>query len=149
MGTPYELNAYANSRWVAPPAEMLMPLFFQALQRTNYFYAVVSPPFAGVTQLRLDTQLLKLQQEFLLPTSQVRLIIQVALVNNVTNQIVGSKQFVVVIPAIENNAYGGVLATNKAAVIVSARIAEFVVQQAKERAGQIRSHVNHDQVSHK
>lgn len=131
MATPFELKSFADNRWVAPPAQMLLPMFVRALRNTSYFYAVVAPPFVGITNLRLDTQLIKLQQEFLLPTSQLRLIVQASLVSNVTNRIVASRQFEVVIPTSENNPYGGVLAANKAAATLSRKIAQFAVNAAR------------------
>lgn len=129
--TPFELNSYANNRWVAPPAQMLLPMFVRALRNTGYFYAVVSPPFSGITNLRLDTELVKLQQEFLLPTSYVRLVVQASLISNITNHVMASRQFEVVIPTTENNPYGGVLAANKAAAIISRKVAQFAARYAR------------------
>ncbi|WP_423063664.1 ABC-type transport auxiliary lipoprotein family protein [Candidiatus Paracoxiella cheracis] len=128
METPFELESFADNRWVAPPAQMLLPMFVRALRNTSYFYAVVSPPFSGITNLRLDTELIKLQQEFLLPTSRVRLVVQASLISNVTNHVVASRQFEVVVPTSENNPYGGVLAANRAAALISREIAQFAVR---------------------
>jgi len=125
---PYKLKTYANNRWVASPAEMLMSLLARQLRSKGYFYAVVTPPFSGVGNYRLDTRLLVLQQEFLRPTSVVRLVMQASLVNNTTNRVLASKRFQVLVNAPENNPYSGVLATNKAANILSKRIARFVTQ---------------------
>jgi cholesterol transport system auxiliary component len=130
MITPYELKAFANNRWVAPPAQMLLPLLVQAVRNTGYFSAVVSPPFAGITDYHLDTQLLKLQQEFLLPNSVVRLSVQASLISSHTSQVVASRLFEVVVVAQTNNPYGGVLAANQAAAIISNRIAKFCMRYA-------------------
>lgn len=127
MVTPYELNAYSQSQWVAPPAQMLTTVIASSLRRTNFFAAVITPPFSGVTSYRLDTQLIKLQQEFLLPTSQEHLTLLVTLINNSSNRVLATKQFDIVLPTQENNPYGGVLAANKAAAQLSAQIASFVV----------------------
>ena len=43
MLTSYQLKSYANNRWVSLPAALLTQIFVQALRRTGYFYAVVSP----------------------------------------------------------------------------------------------------------
>lgn len=131
MITPYELRTFADNRWVAPPAQMLLPIFVQAIRKTGYFIAVVSPPFAGVTSYHLDTQLLKLQQEFLLPNSVVRLSIQASLVSSRTSQVVASRLFEVVMVTQTNNPYGGVLAANQAAAIVSEQIAQFCMRYAR------------------
>lgn len=126
--TPYELKSYVDNRWVSPPAQMLLPLLLSALRSQGYFYAVVSPPFSGVTNFRLETQVVKLQQEFLLPISRVRLVIQAQLINNTTNRIVATRRFETVISAAENNPYGGVRAANTAAATLSRQIARFCVR---------------------
>ena len=132
MLTPYQLSSYANNQWVAPPSQMLLPLFVQALRQTGYFFAVVSPPFIGVTNYRCETRLLKLRQEFFLSISQVRLTVQALLIKNSTNRIIASQLFEVLISAPSNNPYGGVLAANQAAAIISYRIALFCVAHTRE-----------------
>ncbi|OGO90989.1 MAG: hypothetical protein A3F41_05085 [Coxiella sp. RIFCSPHIGHO2_12_FULL_44_14] len=129
--TPYELKSYVNNRWVASPAQMLLPLLVDALSRTGYFYAVASAPFSGMTQFRLDTQLLTLQQEFLLPTSRVRLVIQAFLIRNRDNRIVASQRFSINLPAVGNTPYSGVLAANKAVFLITQQIAAFCINHAK------------------
>ena len=131
MLTPYQLSFYANNQWVAPPSQMLLPLFVRALRQTGHFFAVVSPPFSGRTNYRFDTYLLKLQQEFFLPISQVRLTVQALLIKNSTNQIIASQLFEVLIQAPNNNPYGGVLAANRAAAIISHRIALFCITHTR------------------
>jgi len=126
---PYKLKMYANHRWVAPPAEMLMVLLAQQLRATGYFHAVVTPPFSGVANYRLDTQLLALQQEFLQPVSSIRLVMRVSLVSSSSNRVVASRRFQVRVSAPKNNPYDGVLATNKAARILCQRIAKFVAHK--------------------
>lgn len=128
---PYKLKSFANNRWVSAPTEILLPLLAQRLRSYGYFKAVVTPPFAGVTNYRLDTQLLILQQEFLQPTSLVRLVMQVTLVNNTINRVVASRHFQVMVRAPGNNPYSGVLATNKASNVMSKRISTFVIQSIR------------------
>jgi len=129
--TSYNLKSFANNRWIAPPAEMLLPLLAQRLRSYGYFKAVVTPPFAGMVNYHLDTQLLILQQEFLRSTSIVRLLMQATLVNNATNRVVASRRFQVMVSAPGNNPYSGVLATNKAADIMSKRISSFTIQSIR------------------
>jgi cholesterol transport system auxiliary component len=131
MVTPYELKSFADNRWVASPAQMLLPILVQAVRKTGYFAAVVSPPFAGITNYHLDTQVLKLQQEFLLPNSVVRLSVQASLVSNYTSRVVASRLFEITVPTQTNNPYGGVLAANQAAAVITHRIAEFCKQYAR------------------
>jgi cholesterol transport system auxiliary component len=131
MMIPFKLRAFANHRWIAPPADMILPILAEDVRNRGYFKAVVTPPFAGVTNYRLDTQLLVLRQEFILPKSQVRLVMDVDVVNANTNRIVASKRFHVVYNAQDNNPYGGVIAANKAVNNVARQIARFVVRAVR------------------
>jgi len=128
VDTVYKLKAFAHHRWIAPPTEMLLPLLAEHLRSLGYFKAVVTAPFSGITNYRLDTRLLVLQQEFLRPTSVVRLSIQVTLVSNMTHRVISSRRFQVLVSAPNNDPYSGVLAINKAANIISGRISNFVIQ---------------------
>jgi len=131
VNVPYKLKAYADNVWIAPPADMLMPILSQQLRTKGYFHAVVTSPFSGVANYRLDTQLLVLRQEFFRPISVVRLVMQVSLINNANNRVTASRRFQVLVSAPENNAYSGVLATNKAAAILSRRVANFVINSVR------------------
>jgi cholesterol transport system auxiliary component len=126
----YELKHFATHRWVAPPAQMLTPLLAQSLRNTHYLYAVVTPPFIGVSDFRLDTQLLQFQQEFLQPTSQVRVVLQAELINNLTNKIIVERRFEALVPAPQNNPYSGVVAANAAVAQVLQNINAMVIQYA-------------------
>ena len=125
---PYQLKSFANHRWVAPPANLLLPLMANRLRAAGYFHAVVTSPFSGAAHYQLNTQLLTLQQEFLQPESKVRLTIEATLINTVTGRVVASRVFESVVPAPENNPYAGVLATNQAAHNVLNKIAQFVIR---------------------
>ena len=129
MMTPYQLNSYSESQWVAPPAQMLTGVIASALRRSNSFAAVVTPPFVGLTSYRLDTQLMKLRQEFLLPNSQEHLTVLATLIDNSSNRVLATKQFDIIVPTQENNPYGGVLAANKAAAQLSAQVTAFVTRR--------------------
>lgn len=128
---PYELRSFANHRWVAPPADLLLPLMVNRIRATGYFHAVVASPFTGVANDQLNTRLLVLQQEFLQPQSQVRLKMQATLMNVATGRVIASRNFQAVVPANENNPYGGVLAANQAAHVVMRQIAQFVVKKVR------------------
>lgn len=124
---PYQLRSFANHHWVASPAQLLLPLLANHVRARGYFKGVVTSPFSGGTTYQLNTQLLVLQQEFLQPQSVVRLTMQAALMNGVTGKMIASRVFEAVIPAKNNNPYGGVLATNKAANQVLTQIANWTI----------------------
>lgn len=126
---PYQLRSFSNHRWVAAPAELLMPLIASRLRAEHYFHAVVTSPFSGTANDQLTIQLLTLQQEFLQPQSQVRLSLEVTLQNVATGRVIANRLFQVVVPTTENTPYGGVLATNAAVHQVLDQIATFVVKR--------------------
>jgi cholesterol transport system auxiliary component len=125
--SPGHLQEYARHSWVAPPAQMLMPLVVERIEEKRYFRAVVIPPFAGLSDYRLETRLILLQQEFMQPVSEVRCIIQAVLINNKNDRVIASHRFQALIPAPGNNAESGVAAANQAARQISHEIADFVV----------------------
>lgn len=128
---PHQLKPFTRNRWIAPPAQMLTPLVAESLRSKGYFTGVITPPFIGKTDLRLDTQLLSFQQEFVHPFSLFKMSMEAVLTDNTTRKIIASRHFDVVIPAPQNNPYGGVIAANKATAAILQQIAEFSVRAAK------------------
>lgn len=129
---PYKLKAYANNSWVAPPAEMLLPIIAARVSAKGYFKAVATSPFTGITTYRLSTKLFKLEQDFLQPTSKVHFVIQATLIKCATNTIVASRVFMASVPAPGNNPYSGVIAANQAAAQLTKSIADFAVTMAEK-----------------
>ena len=134
LNVPYKLKAYSVNQWVSPPAQMLLPLMVRSISQAGYFYAVVMPPYSGLSDYQLDSTLVNLQQEFIKPTSEVRLTVAVTLISAQLNQVIASKQFQVVVPAPGNNPYSGVLAANHAAQMLAQDVAQFTVDQVKRQS---------------
>lgn len=128
---PYELRSFANHRWVAPPADLLLSLLSNRLRAAGYFQAVVTPPFSGAVTYQLNTELLTLQQEFIRPESSVRMAIEATLIRTDTGAVMANRVFETEVPASSNDPYGGVLAANKAAHQLLNKIALFVVKHAR------------------
>ncbi|MCX7124829.1 MAG: ABC-type transport auxiliary lipoprotein family protein, partial [Gammaproteobacteria bacterium] len=124
---PYQLRSFSNHAWIAPPADLLLPLIANRLRANHYFKAVVTTPFSGAANIELNTQLLTLQQEFLQPQSVVRLTMEATLLDTASGHVIASHVFTAVVSAPGNNPYSGVLATNQAAHNVVSQIAKFVV----------------------
>lgn len=124
---PFDLRKFANHQWAAPPAQMIMPLLAQAITNRGYFNSVVTTPFAGLADYRLDSRLIALEQNFIEPISREQLVLQETLTNNTTNKVIASKLFSVYVSAPQNNPYSGVVAANKAVNIVTAQVARWVV----------------------
>ena len=60
----HKLEYFAHSEWVDPPARMLAPLLVAAVENSGAFRAVVLTPSAAAGDLRLDTEIIRLQHEF-------------------------------------------------------------------------------------
>ena len=130
VDSPYQLKHYTRNKWVAPPQKVLLPLIAESLRNTHVFHAVVTPPFAGLADLRLDTQLLMLEQEFTHHPSQTRIIIEAELINNHTHKIIASRRFEATEAAPHDNPYGGVIAANRATKRIMHDLAAFAVKSS-------------------
>lgn len=131
MITPYKLQSFSKNKWVAPPAQMLMPIMVQAISNLGYFKAVVTSPFAGLSDYNLQTDVLEFEQNFMRPQSRFVVTIQADLVNSRNNTIVASRRFHAAVTAQQNNPYGGVLAANQAVAKVTQEVARFVSRNAR------------------
>jgi cholesterol transport system auxiliary component len=130
----HKLEYFAHSEWVDPPARMLMPLLAAAVGRTGAFRAVVLTPSAAAADLRLDTQIIRLQHEFLAQPSRVRFTLRAHLVDNKTRHVIAWREFDAVAPAASENPYGGVVAANRAVQTVLEELAAFCAESARAAA---------------
>ena len=128
---PFELNAFAHSAWISSPPNMLYPLIMQSLQRTGFFYAVASGPFVDKTDYRLDTQLIELQQNFLVKPSAMELVVKVVLTRVEDTRVVSSRTFTARVPCPADTPYGGVIAANNAMRAFTAQLSAFVVDEIR------------------
>lgn len=127
----YMLGAFVHHAWDAPPSDMLQPLILQSLQNTGYFYAVISAPSSTQTNLRLDTTLIKLQQNFTHKPSTVDMTIVAVLVNEKQFTVIATRNFSVSVPAPADNPYGGVIAANQACQQLMEEMSAWVVQTCR------------------
>jgi cholesterol transport system auxiliary component len=51
---PYQLRSYAYNQWVDTPANMLLGVLTDYLQKSNYFHAVTFPPISSFANFRSD-----------------------------------------------------------------------------------------------
>lgn len=125
---PHQLKSFSKSKWISPPAKMILPLLVQSLRNSQRFRAVVFSPYSGIADMRLDVHLLKLQHEFFKRPSQVRMSLQIDLINNATSKVIVSRRFEVVKEARYDNPYGGVIAANVATTALLENTVSFVVK---------------------
>ncbi len=128
---PYKLEYFANSEWVDPPAQMLGPLMVSALQASGAFRAVMLTPGSASGELRLDTQVIRLQHEFQTRPSRVRFTLRAYLVEDKTRRVVAWREFENETAAASDDPYGGVVAANQAVQAVLAELAAFSAQAAR------------------
>lgn len=122
---PYELDYFTKSRWADAPARMLAPLIAHALDQCGVFRAVVYSPSPVSADLRLDTELVRLQHEFIDKPSRVRLTVRAQLVDLKEQRVIALQEIEEVEPAVADNAYAGVAAANRALQRALVRLVEF------------------------
>ena len=125
---PHKLEAYARNRWADTPAHMLAPLLAQALEHSGRFQAVVQAPAGVAAGLRLDSELIRLQQDFGVKPSRIELALRVQLVDVATRRVVASAEFAESETAPSDDAYGGVLAANRALERLLGRVVAFCAE---------------------
>ena len=133
---PHAIEYFTQNQWVDSPARMLTPLLVQALEQSSRYRAVVQLRSAATADLRLDTEIIRLQHEFLNQPSQVRLTMRVQLLDLQEKNVLATREFEVVEEAPSDDPYGGVIATNKAAGKILMQIAEFAAQHSPGQASQ-------------
>ena len=111
---PHQLDYFAHSEWVDPPARMLGPLLVAVIERTGAFRAVVLTPGAAAGELRLDTEIIRLQHEFQTVPSRVRFTLRATLVDDRTRRVLDVREFESTVAATSDDPYGGVVAANRA-----------------------------------
>jgi len=128
---PHALDHYAYNEWSDTPARMLAPLIVRALERSGAFRAVVQTPSTAAGDMRLDTEVMRLQHEFLETPSRVRFTLRATLVDNATRRVLGAREFEAVAAAPSEDAYGGVRGANEAVRVVLEELAAFCVEAAR------------------
>jgi cholesterol transport system auxiliary component len=119
----HKIEYFAHSEWVESPAKMLAPLLSEVLQKSGIFRAVVLTPSAVAADWRLNTEVVRLQHEFLGATSQVRFTLRAHFVDEKTRRVIAIREFDVYSLAPSENPYGGVTAAN---LIVAAVLRDLV-----------------------
>lgn len=121
----HTLDYFAKGQWADTPARMLAPLLVQALEHARGIRAVVQAPSAVAGDLRLDTEIVRLQQEFTTHPSRARFTLRAQLVDLANKRIVKTQVFDVIEQAPSDDPYGGVIAANRATKRVLAELVEF------------------------
>ena len=124
----HELERFALNQWVDTPAQMLAPLIVRAVENGSAFRGVVRGSTAAVSDFRLDTEIVRLQQNFISAPSETRLTLRAVLVNTATRRIVAAREFDTSVAAASEDPRGGVEAANAAVRQVLADLAKFCAE---------------------
>ena len=124
---PHELNYFVTSRWTDTPARMLEPLIIQAMAQTESFQAVVQASGLIPADVRLDIELVRLQQDFKTRPSRVQFTLRAQLIDMRGKRVLATRQFDEEETAASEDAYGGVAAANRLVQRVLGELAEFCV----------------------
>jgi len=122
----HKLEYFAHSEWAEPPARMLGPLLVAAIAPTGVFGSVVLTPASAFGDLRLSTQVIRLQQNFQTSPSRVQFTLRAYLTDEKTRGVLAWREFSAEAPASSDNAKGGVTAANLAVQDVLAQLAQFL-----------------------
>ena len=135
--TDHQLEYFAHSEWVDTPARMLAPLIVSTIERSGAYRAVVLTPSAAAGDLRLDSEIVRLQHEFggqpLGQPSRVRFTLRAYLVDNSTRRVLAWREFDATESSPSEDPYGGVIAANRAVQKVLQQLAEFCAGTARQR----------------
>jgi len=129
---PFELHYFGRHQWVEPPARLLGPLLEHAIERAGRLRPV--PGSSGVVaELRLETEIVALQQEFDVRPSRLRFGLRAQLVDPIVGRVIATTELEVLEPAESDDAYGGVVAANRAVARVLEQLAVWCAAQMAPR----------------
>ncbi len=121
----HKLEYYAHSEWIDPPARMIAPLIVSAIENSGAFRAVVLTPSAAAGDLRLDTEIIRLQHDLNSQPGRVRFTLRAYIVDNTTRQVLAWREFDEFVAATTETPYGGVVAANRVVQTVLENLALF------------------------
>lgn len=122
---PYEIEYFARNQWVDAPARMLAPILLSTMERSGLFRSVVAASSGLDADLRLDTELVRLEQDFATTPSRVRITLRAQLVDLRRGKVLATRTFDGTEPASADDPYGGVAAANKVLATMLPQITAF------------------------
>jgi len=124
---------YSRSEWVDTPARMLAPLIVAAIENGGAFRAVLPAPSSAAADFRLDTEIMRLEQDFVDQPSRVRFTLRAYVVDDATRRVIAGREFDETVAAASEDPYGGVVAANRAVQIVLQQLADFCAEAVGSR----------------
>jgi cholesterol transport system auxiliary component len=111
---------------------LLAPLIVAAIETSGVVRAVVLAPNLAAGDLRLETDVLRLQQQFGASPSEVRFTLRATLLDPASRRVLATREFDLSVPAPSEDARGGVVAANRAVREVLQQLAAFVADTATD-----------------
>ncbi len=130
----HELQAFAYNEWVDSPAQMLAPLLVRSLQGSGTFAVVLLAPTAAVAGLRLETEIIRLHQDFSTRPSQLRLTMRAVLLDTRARQAIAWREFDDSAATGSDDPLGGVRAAQQAVQRVLAALTAWSAEAATAAA---------------
>jgi cholesterol transport system auxiliary component len=127
----HQLEYFAHSEWVDTPARMLGPLLASRLEATDAFGAVVLTPAGASGDLRLETEIIRLQHNFQSDPSAVQFTLRAFLLDEKTRRVLVWKEFQADAISASDSPHGGVAAANQAVQAVLTELAQFVAAHSR------------------
>ena len=110
----HQLEYFAHNEWIDTPARMLAPLLVAAISQSSAFNAVILSPSHVTADFKLESEIIRLQQNFDVVPSTVQFTFRAYLINTATRKVVAWREFDESVTANTDNPAGGVLAANQA-----------------------------------
>ncbi len=121
----HRIEYFAHNEWVDTPSRMLQGLLVEAMARSGVFSAVLPASGAAGGDIRLDTEIVRLQHEFQSQPSQVRFTLRATLVEDRSRRVLAWREFDTVVPAASDDPYGGITAASAAVQATLQQLAVF------------------------
>ncbi len=132
--TQFSRNSYAFSRWNDSPTKLLQTLIQVRLEKSNLFQAVIPAISASKTDLILEATLQDLSHRIHEDGRSEGIIrINFYLIDNSSNSVLASKEFVSKVPASKQNAQAAVIALNKAAQNIADDLVSWLAEQLDQQ----------------
>ena len=129
---PYKLEYFAHSEWVDTPARMLTPMIVWTVGKAGVFKAVVPSSIAAIGELTLDTEIVRLQQDFSAKPSRVVFTLRAYLLDTQTRKTIAWRELETVVAATSDDPVGGVVAANRAVQMALQQVADLCVDAEKQ-----------------
>lgn len=128
---PQKLEYFAHSEWIDSPARMLAPMIRNEIASAGVFAAAM--PTSGIARgdLSLETEILRLQQEFESTPSRVRFGLRATLTDTRTGRVLAWREFEQTVVATTDDPHGGVIAASLAVQAVLEQLAALCNEVAE------------------